>query len=232
MVELADQYVVAVLTRAPSSGGKSRLFAALGRPSDPALLRALLLDTIDGVTTAGVRIVVAVTPPDANDDIFALKAEATSPFQIMGQPEGDLGARMAGTMRQLFDAGARRVALVGSDLPSISGAPIRDAFRLLEAEPGALVLGPALDGGYYLVAASRVPPIFDSIAWGSGDVLRQTREAARRAGLPVHLVEAVGDVDTVADLRRLGLQRLAGASSRTAAWARTNGIASMRGSVT
>jgi glycosyltransferase A (GT-A) superfamily protein (DUF2064 family) len=71
-----------------------------------------------------------------------------------------------------------------------------------------------------------VPPVFDGIAWGSGEVLQQTRDAARRGGVPVHLVAAVADVDTVADL-----QRLAG-TSRSGAWARANGIASTRGSVT
>ncbi len=227
MVELAHQDVVALLTRAPSSGGKSRLFAALGRPCDPALLRALLLDTVDGVKGAGARLVIAVTPAGAEGEIVRLKADAaTGSFDVIAQPEGDLGVRMGGTMRRLFDAGARRVALVGSDLPSITGAPIRDAFRLLDADPGALVLGPAHDGGYYLIAAGHVPQVFAGIAWGSGQVLSQSREAARRAGTPVHLVAALGDVDTAADLQRLG------GSSRSAAWARANGIASTRGSVT
>lgn len=219
MVALAHEDVVAILTRAPDSGGKSRLFAALGRPCDPALLRALLLDTIDGVKGAGARVVIAVTPAGADDPAF-------QPLDVIDQPDGDLGARMRGVMRQLFAGGARRVALVGSDLPSITAAPVREAFRLLDADPGALVLGPAPDGGYYLIAAAHVPPIFDGIAWGGGAVLQQTRDAAHRAGVPVHLVAAVGDVDTVADLQRLA------ATSRAAAWARANGIASTRGSVT
>ena len=58
-----------MLTRAPSSGGKTRLFTSLGIPSDPALLTALLLDTLDGAAAPGVRRVVAVTPPDACDDL-------------------------------------------------------------------------------------------------------------------------------------------------------------------
>jgi hypothetical protein len=62
MVDLAGARVLAVLTRAPSSGGKSRLFASLGIPTDPRLLEALLLDTISGASAPGVRIVIAVTP--------------------------------------------------------------------------------------------------------------------------------------------------------------------------
>jgi uncharacterized protein len=216
MVDVADADVVAVLTRAPSSGGKSRLFAALGRPADPALLRAMLLDTIAGVAAAGARVIVAVTPPDATDEVF-------DGLEVVRQPDGDLGCRMAATLGQLFEGGARRVALVGSDLPTITGAPVREAFRLLAADPAAVVLGPALDGGYYLVAAAHVPPIFDGIAWGTGRVLQQTRDAATRAGLRIHTVAPLGDVDTVEDLRRL-----AGGGSRTAAWVRANAIAGDR----
>jgi rSAM/selenodomain-associated transferase 1 len=216
MVDVADADVVAVLTRAPSAGGKSRLFAALGRPSDPALLSALLLDTIDGVAAAGVPVVVAVTPPGATDAIF-------DALQVIRQPEGDLGRRMAETMRQLFERGARRVALVGSDLPSITAAPVRDAFRALDADPDAVVLGPAPDGGYYLVAATRVPAVFDGIDWGSAHVLAQTRDAARRAGLRVVFVAELNDVDTPADL-----QALANGTSRTAAWVRASGIPARR----
>ena len=227
MVDVADADVVAVLTRAPSTGGKSRLFAALGRPFDPALLTALLLDTVDGVTIPGVPVVVAVAPSEACHEIASLRTEAGRPLHVVPQPEGDLGARMAGTMRQLFEAGARRVLLVGSDLPSIAPAIIRAAFDLLDGDPAGLVIGPAADGGYYLIGATSVPPVFDGIEWGSGAVLAQTRAAAARAGLRVHIVATLTDVDTVADL-----QRLAGSASRTGVWASTNGIASARGNVT
>ena len=73
-----------------------------------------------------------------------------------------------------------------------------------------LVLGPALDGGYYLVAATRVPPVFERITWGSADVLEQTCAAAAEAGMRVHFVDSLADVDTLEDLRTVA------ASSRTA----------------
>ncbi len=231
MVDVANADAVAVLTRAPSGGGKTRLFAALGRPPDPDLLAALLLDTIDGVTMPGVRVVIAVTPAASQQEverlirdqpIIRLKADAATP-QVVAQAEGDLGERMRGTMAQLFDAGARAVVLVGSDLPSITTAPIRAAFDLLARDRDALVLGPALDGGYYLIAATRVPPVFDGIAWGCQQVLEQTRAAAAHAGIRVHLVETMGDVDTVDDLEHVA------ASSRTAAWIRRNGPAAPLG---
>jgi rSAM/selenodomain-associated transferase 1 len=213
MVDLANADVVAVLTRAPGHGGKSRLFAALAIAPDASLLTALLLDTIDGVTGAGVPVVVAVTPVEAVDTL----ARVLAPLPVIPQPVGSLGERMRGTMQILFDAGARRVALVGSDLPAITGAGIRQAFAALDGDASAVVLGPADDGGYYLVAAARVPPIFDGIEWGSASVLEDTRVLAARAGIRVQEIGRLRDVDTPADLRAM-LEKAP--RSRTATWVR------------
>jgi rSAM/selenodomain-associated transferase 1 len=221
MVDVGKTDTVAVLTRAPSAGGKTRLFAALGRPPDQDLRAALLLDTLEGVLKLDARIVVAVTPAAACDEVAHLLAPLQhhgTRIEVMAQPEGDLGKRMRGTMARLFEDGARAVAMVGSDLPSLTDVPVRAAFAWLRRDPGALVLGPALDGGYYLIAATHVPRVFDGIAWGRSDVLDATRAAAQRAGLRACLVEEVRDVDTPDDLRH------APRSSRTAAWLRRNGI--------
>jgi rSAM/selenodomain-associated transferase 1 len=215
MVDVAQADVVAVLTRAPSAGGKSRLFRALGRLPDAALLRALLLDTIDGARAPGSALVVAVAPGDGCGEVAALVPDAT----VVPQGNGSLGERMRDTMAWIFQGGARRVALIGSDLPEIGGDTIATAFSLLGEDPDALVLGPARDGGYYLIGASRVPPVFDGIEWGSDRVFAQTRDEAARSGLHLRLVEALSDVDTVEDLRRLGRSPRA---VRTAAWVSRN----------
>jgi rSAM/selenodomain-associated transferase 1 len=213
MVDVAHTDVVAVLTRAPSAGGKSRLFASLRRPADPALLEALLLDTIEGATCPGACLVLSVTPDSA---VHTFRGTG---IQAMSQPEGDLGARMGGTMKYLLDAGARRVAVIGADLPAMTCLRLRAAFEALDRDPAAVVLGPAADGGYYLIASTSVPPVFDGIAWGTADVLAQTRAAAMLAGLPVVLLDPMRDVDTVDDLRHLPAS-----ASRTIAWARANGV--------
>ena len=207
MVELADAAVAAILTRAPSSGGKSRLFTALGRSPDPALLAALLLDTCDAVRASAAAVVVAVEPADAAAEVLAL----VGGVDVIGQPAGDLGARMASVMRTIFARGARAVAIVGSDLPDLPPRRVGEAFAALDRDPAALVLGPAADGGYYLVAATRVPPVFEGIAWGTAGVLEATMAAAARHGLRVHLLDAVADVDGPADLRRV-------IAPRTRAW--------------
>jgi len=101
--------------------------------------------------------------------------------------------------------------LVGSDLPDITPSMIGDAIAKLQGDPASLVLGPAHDGGYYLIAATTTPNVFDGIEWGSARVLEQTRLAAERHGLRVQLIDWLGDVDTPDDLRAV-------CAPRTRAW--------------
>ena len=213
MVDVADAAVVAILTRAPGTGGKSRLFAELGMRPDPALLTALLLDTLDGTNAPGVRRIIFVDPPEACADVHALVPRG---IEVRPQSTGTLGNRMHAAMTDLFDRGARAVVLVGSDLPEISARIVSEAFDLLAADPETIVLGPADDGGYYLIGAARTtPPVFDGIAWGSADVLAQTAALAGQRGLSVALVDRLADVDRVADLRRVR-------AARTGAWVRAH----------
>jgi rSAM/selenodomain-associated transferase 1 len=204
MVGEPGPIVVAVLTRAPSRGGKSRLFAALGRPPDPALLSALLLDTLDGVRLDGTIRVVCVEPVEACDDVRTLVAPDV---RVQPQRGESLGDRMRQTMDDLFADGASIVVLVGSDLPDITASSISSAIARLQDDPASLVLGPARDGGYYLIAATTTPDVFEGIEWSSPRVLEQTRAAASQHGLRVHLLEPLGDVDTLEDLQSVRARR-------------------------
>ena len=211
MVDAADAPVLAVLTRAPSSRAKTRLFASLGVPPDPTLLTALLLDTLDGSAVPGMRRVVVVTPASAVDEVRRIIGDV----EVIAQPDGDLGERMRGTMTALFARGAPAVALIGSDVPHITAATIADACARLAGDPDALVIGPAADGGYYLIAARRVPEVFSGIEWGSGRVLAQTEHVAAAQRLHVHRLAMLADVDTADDLRAAVRS---GRAPRTAAW--------------
>jgi len=228
---VAGATVVAVLTRAPSSGGKSRLFAGLGRAPDAALLAALLLDTLDAVAAAGATRVVAVEPAHACEEIQALVPRDVS---VVAQEGGGLGDRMRSVMATLFAQGARAVALVGSDLPAIRSTVVSNTFAALDRDPHVLVLGPAGDGGYYLIGATSVPQVFDGIEWGTERVLAQTMAAAARRRLRVALLAPMDDVDSADDLQRLVDSESAASASgrRTRAWASANGIVSRRGKVT
>ena len=197
MVVVPPPPVIAVLTRAPSRGGKTRLFAALSHPPDPQLLSALLLDTLDGVRLPDLPCVVAVEPGDACDEVHAL---VDASVRVVPQGDGSLGSRMRSTMTALLQQGASGVLLVGSDLPDMRSTTVAAAASHLQHDPGSLVLGPTHDGGYYLIGATFVPDVFDCIDWGSSRVLAQTLEAAAACGLRVHLLPVMSDVDTPEDL--------------------------------
>jgi len=229
MVDTAGA-ILAILTRAPSSGGKSRLFEALGILPDPELLRCLLLDTLDGATLPALRRVIAVTPGSACDEVRAIVSDATGPStssptlhvtspDVMPQIDGDLGARMQAVMATLFREEAQAVALIGSDLPHIVPGTIAETFDVLARDRDALVLGPASDGGYYLIASRRMPDVFTGIEWGSDRVFASTIEAATIAGLRVHQLPVLTDVDTLDGLRAAVAS---GRAPRTASWARVN----------
>jgi uncharacterized protein len=120
--------------------------------------------------------------------------------RLLPQSGGDLGARMRDAFDRAFARGAARVALVGTDAPDLSRETVVQAFSALGAAD--VVLGPSPDGGYCLIAlrAPR-PELFAGIEWSTPRVREETRSRAAAAGLTVHELEALADVDTPDDLR-------------------------------
>lgn len=123
-------------------------------------------------------------------------------LQSLTQSGDTLGERMASALGQALDAGAERAVLIGTDLPTLPVKIIEEAFRLLRRAD--VVLGPACDGGYYLIGVSRrVPPIFDGIAWGKPSVLETTLARITALKLRGRLLPFWYDVDTAPALRLL-----------------------------
>lgn len=107
---------------------------------------------------------------------------------------------MAAAFDTAFRGGARRVAIIGSDVPWVTREVVLDAFRALESH--ALVLGPSHDGGYYLLALAQPrPEIFDGIPWSTPEVLPRTLARAQALGLSVKLLDMLADIDTLDDIR-------------------------------
>ena len=219
MVDPSAQTIVALLTRAPSAGGKTRLFRELDRACDPDLLLALLLDTLDAVRITGLPVVVFCEPPDV---CGRLRTQLPPGVRVEPQAGGDLGARMGGAFDVLMAEGAGRVLLVGSDLPTLSPSLLREAAEVISQGAADVVLGPSMDGGYVLIGACQTPwPLFRGMTWSRADVLARTLDAATRARLRAVVLPATQDVDTLADLRAVCSGDRA---VRTRAWARANGV--------
>jgi uncharacterized protein len=184
-----------VFAKRPAPGaGKTRLAAESSAAWAAEVAAAFLHDTLARLAAVEARRVLAFAPPDA----FPYFADlARGRFDLTPQPEGDLGERMAEFFRTQLDGGATAAVLVGTDSPSLPLPFVERAFR--ELESADLVLGPAADGGYYLIGCSRtVPAVFQGIAWGGPRVLLETAarlpEGARLALLPPWY-----DVDSLAD---------------------------------
>jgi len=187
-----------IFARAPALGrGKRRLAREAGdlaalrfhRLSVARLLRRLATDP-------RWRTWLAVTPDRA---VWRPAALWSAPVTRIPQGGGDLGTRMARAMAQRPPG---PVVVVGSDVPDIRARHVAAAFQALGQHDA--VLGPADDGGYWLLGLRRRPrfrPPFAGVRWGGPYALSDTLANLRRQGQSVALLETLPDVDTAADLR-------------------------------
>ena len=120
------------------------------------------------------------------------------------QGHGNLGCRMQRQLQRAFAGGATQVVLIGTDLPSLERCDLEAAFAALEHTP--LVLGPATDGGYWLIGLNRrgqtraAARLMSGIPWGSERVLASTVAVAEGLQLPIHLLRRQSDLDARDDL--------------------------------
>jgi rSAM/selenodomain-associated transferase 1 len=194
---------IVVYGREPIAGRvKTRLAASIGGEAAAELYRLLLARAVQQAVQTGFQVVLALseqpgagwnTPPGVALEI---------------QRGGDLGARLADTFDRRFSENWSRVIVVGSDCPGMTAEHIRSAET--ELERCAVVLGPAEDGGYWLVGQR--PPgadLFSGVSWSTSGVMEATRSRLREAGIEWAEIERLADVDTLKDLERsLGSQTI------------------------
>lgn len=215
---VAKRDALFVVARLPVSGTtKTRLGAAIGYERAAALYAAFLRDL-------GARFARAATrdgydlywyytaPDDASDADFAMVVGPGGGY--FRQPAGDLGARLQHGFATLAERGYERIMVLSSDSPHAPASWIADSFDALRTHD--VVIGPARDGGYYLlgqrIAGSGPVDLFSHIEMSTSRVYDATLACARAAGLRVASVPVTFDVDEAADLELLRLV-LAGAPS-------------------
>jgi rSAM/selenodomain-associated transferase 2/rSAM/selenodomain-associated transferase 1 len=206
-----------VMARAPWQPGKTRLRVA-DATAHAALRDALFFDTLDAAATLdGVDRLLACEPAA---DVLPLQAAVGPDWDVIAQRGNTLGDRMAHVFEDVFRLGYDAVIIVGSDLPDLPLAAMASARAHLGDRRDRVVLGPASDGGYYLVGLTRPrPELFSGIAWGTDHVLADTQAAADEAHVPTVLLEPWSDVDDNEDLARLAAHAPRATSARrTRAW--------------
>ena len=195
----ARAVLLLVFVRAPRAGAvKTRLAAALGDAAALRIYRRLAEHTLTQARALADEAAVRVlfTPADAGPETRAWLGDGV---EYRPQGDGDLGARLEHAFAAAFAEGWPRVAVIGSDLPALSAGLLRRALAALRAHDA--VLGPARDGGYYLLGLRRpAPHAFHGIAWSTERVLAQTLARLRSAGIEPFLLEMLADVDEAADL--------------------------------
>lgn len=192
--------VLVIFAKWPRAGrGKRRLAREVGTAVAARIAHAFLRDTIAiGARSGADRVLIAYAPPSARSR-FSAMADAAA---LVPQPRASFGARLERALADGLAVG-RRVVLIGADSPTLPPAVIRRAFdRLSTAD---VVLGPADDGGYYLIGARGCPPatLFRRMRWSTGDVAAETLRRTAAAGLAVVALPRWYDVDDGVGLRRL-----------------------------
>ncbi len=189
---------VLVVAKAPLPGrAKTRLVPPLSAAQAAELQRALLLDTLDSCRAEGVEPAVLHAEPDEGPLREALGPGIT----LVLQEGGGLGDALRLAMRRHLEHGP--VAIVSSDVPGLPPGSLGRAFDALE-EGADVVLGPALDGGYWLVAMRAFDDApFRDVPWSTPAVLAVTLERCRGVGLATKLLEPWRDVDTLTDVTAL-----------------------------
>jgi rSAM/selenodomain-associated transferase 1 len=178
---------------------KTRLATAIGDQRASEIYHALLNALARRLRSAGDHRVIVYTPQTHRSEFASL---AGGDWSLKPQAAGDLGWRMSQFFASALASRGGSVVLVGSDSPTLPLEYVDRAFELLREVP--VVLGPARDGGYYLIGMSRhIPCMFADIAWSSSQVWEQTVSRLRGAGCPFAALPLWYDVDNLDDLRAL-----------------------------
>ncbi|HTI73286.1 MAG TPA: TIGR04282 family arsenosugar biosynthesis glycosyltransferase [Candidatus Limnocylindria bacterium] len=189
---------ILLFLKAPRLGFvKTRLAKDLGPAGALSAYRQMLQATVE-VLCPFPNVALRYTPDDSTDEVGSW---AKPGWRLEPQGDGDLGERLTRAFADAFANGANPVVAIGSDCPYVSAADLREAQDLLQTND--VVLGPAVDGGYWLIGTRRaLPQLFEGIDWSTERVFEQTCRAANVAGLTVARLRTLSDVDTSEDWQR------------------------------
>lgn len=192
-----------VFAKVPAAGEvKTRLVPSIDEREAAALYEAFLLDSLDAYVTLTADVRLYLAPTDAQFDTSSIPTAV----DVLPQTGNGLGDRMARAFLETFAAGFERAAIVGTDHPTLPASFIQHALDVLSS-PKSIAIGPAEDGGYYLLAMREFfPQLFREMSYSHASVFDQTLVRCASADREITVLPMWYDVDTAADLRRLCIE--------------------------
>lgn len=202
-----SQSALVIFAKAPIPGEvKTRLCPPLTSDEAATLHGTFVLDVLEqtklAVTKARLPVDRYLACSPSTEHVFFKIMEERQGVRLLDQVGADLGERMHQVFAVLFGQGYQRVLIIGTDAPTLPQSTYQEALSLLTTHD--VVLGPALDGGYYLIGLTRpVPELFAAMPWSTDRVLALTREKALARNLTIGLLKEWRDIDAIEDLRCL-----------------------------
>jgi len=185
-----------IFARYPEPGEvKTRLVSALGATGAAQLHSEMTAHTLHWAAGLRQQQGIDLEVRFSGGDELRMQAAFGSDARYLRQADGDLGQRLIAAIGDR----PQRTVVIGTDCPDLTPQLVLDAFAALGEHD--VVLGPATDGGYYLIGVRRpAPALFQGIAWGTTSVCSQTRQIAAEQGLSTALLSPLSDVDRPEDL--------------------------------
>ena len=194
---------IIMFVRLPERGSvKTRLARALDEEATLGLYDRFVRDLLTTLHEGRFDIRICYYPPDAGEEVAGWLGRER---RYVSQRGRDLGERLANAFTDAFADGFHRVVIIGSDSPDLPVAILKDALKFLKTTDASdAVIGPANDGGYYLIGFRSerfLGTVFEGIEWGTERVFARTLDIFAEAGWRVHVLPRWRDVDTMDDLK-------------------------------
>jgi hypothetical protein len=198
----SDPFALLIFAKYPEPGKvKTRLAASLGAQEAAFLYERFVRKILEtGKSSGAQQIFVAMSPAEK---LASFGEKFPGDYVLFAQIDSpDLGERIVAGAQHVFVEGCKKLLIIGTDSPSFPLAFLEEANRSLDSHD--MVMGPAEDGGYYLIGMKEIRKrLFEGIGWSTSAVLTQTLERADKLKLRVHLLPSWYDVDDLSSYQRL-----------------------------
>lgn len=193
---------VLLFVKYPAPGRvKTRLAEDIGPKETTKIYKNFVIDILATLRSINATIKIFFTPAGAQQQIQNWLGKE---YSYVAQSGGTLGEKMKNAFEYVFAENFSKVIIIGSDSPDLPEDFLGQAFSALDSND--VVIGPADDGGYYLIGFSYdhfLPEVFEAISWSSDRVFEQTVNILKQHQRKVYLLPQWSDVDTLADLKSL-----------------------------